>query len=97
MYSMSPMACDDCRDRESYKEYEFQYQANNVVLFTVTEGGWFPPVEGSRGSEPQAWPDSRVRIPAPPLAGGTLCKLLSLWGFQFPHPYNEGIIKATDL
>lgn len=58
---MSLMACDDCHDRESYSECELRGQANDGMLFTVTEGSWFLPAGGSR-----AWPHSRVRIPALP-------------------------------
>lgn len=48
---------------KSYKECEFQGQANPVVLFTAIEGGWFSPPESSKGSD--YWQDrgSCIQIP----------------------------------
>ena len=41
---------------KSYKEAEFQDQAYPLMLLTGTEGGWFPLVGGSKGSDHKVGP-----------------------------------------
>lgn len=59
---------------KSYGQCAFQGQANHVVLFTATEGGWFPPVEISGGA-PE--PGSCIGSPALPRAVGPCANYLT--------------------